>query len=183
MRRIVVAVLLGAVGGSLLTFALLSLGERGVGDGVPSERVAPPSEERRPALGPDEAEIGSIRVTVETGTVNGAGTDNPVVIWFDNQGHKLSDEPARAFVPGSRVSATLSGSGVPKTLGELRRTSIVITLQLNRAEIAASWYCERARIEVRLEGQEGYATYLESGSVGWLSQDEPPRRSPAYALQ
>lgn len=61
------------------------------------------SSERGAEPGPDDAGIGAVRVTVETGTVNGAGTHNPVY--------------------------------VPATLGELRRTGIVLTLGLGRAEI------------------------------------------------
>jgi len=36
---------------------------------------------------------------------------------------------------------------------------------------------------VRLEGRETYEPYLERLDVGWLSLNQPPRRSPAYALQ
>ena len=32
-------------------------------------------------------------------------------------------------------------------------------------------------------GASGFQTYLDRGAIGWLSQDGPPRRSPAYALQ
>lgn len=139
--------------------------------------------ERGAELGDDDAEIEEIRVTVETGTVNGAGTDKPVLVWFDNQPHKLSRNPSTAFLSGRTTSANLRGAGVPRTLGELRRASILLTLHLQRAEIAASWYCERAAVEVLLEGAGEHTVYLESRKVGWLSQDEPPRRSPAYALQ
>jgi hypothetical protein len=75
------------------------------------------------------------------------------------------------------------GPGLPRTLGDLRNASIVLTLHLDRAEIGASWYCERSAIEVRLEGAEDFHVYLEARSIGWLSQDEPPRRSTSYALQ
>lgn len=134
-------------------------------------------------LGDDSSRIGGIRVAVTTGRVNGAGTDNAVIAWFDNVPFELSDDPASAFTPGSRTSSVLSGPGLPRTLGELRRASVVLSLHLNHAEIGASWYCESASVEVRLEGSESYTPYLTAVDVGWLSQDEPPRRSPAYALQ
>lgn len=160
--------------------------------GCPGGEVARPgrsggpgdlAHERAPALGPDDALIDEIRVTVRTGTVNGAGTQDPVLVWFDNRPHELSRQPANDFAPGHTASASLLGRGVPRTLGELRRASIVLALHLDRAEIAASWYCERALVEVKLEGADGYETYLESADVGWLSQDEPPRRAAFYALQ
>ena len=141
------------------------------------------SDERAPELGADETPIGSLRVSVATGTVNGAGTDNPVLVWFDNQRHELGEDPAAAFARGQEASAVLRGPGLPRTLGELRRTSILLTLHINRAEIGASWFCDRVRVEVRLEGEGNYTTYLERSDVGWLSQDEPPRRSTAYAIQ
>lgn len=139
--------------------------------------------ERVPALGPDDALIDELRVTLRTGTLNGAGTQHAVQIWFDNRPQQLSRQPTVDFAPGHSVSASLLGRGVPRTLGELRRASIVLALRLDRAEISASWYCEHALVEVKLEGGEGYQTYIESDGVGWLSQDEPPRRSPFYALQ
>lgn len=146
-------------------------------------RAGPTPRERGAMLGPDDAPIAEIRVSLETGTANGAGSDNPVLIWIDNQRYKISNEPMQAFAPGVTSVATLMGPGLPRTLGGLRNASIVLTLHLDRAEIGASWYCERAAIEVRLEGSEDYQTYLEVREVGWLSQDEPPRRSTAYALQ
>ena len=142
-----------------------------------------PPRERGALLGPDDAPIAEIRVSLETGTANGAGSDNPVLIWIDNQRYRVSTEPRQAFAPGVTSVATLMGPGLPRTLGGLRNASIVLTLHLDRAEIGASWYCERAAIEVRLEGTEDFQTYLDARGIGWLSQDEPPRRSTAYALQ
>lgn len=139
--------------------------------------------ERAPDLGPDDTPVQELRVTVETGTVNGAGTENPIVVWFGERRYELSQAPTRDFEPGRRTVLTLAGSRVPRTLGALRRSSILLTLQLNRAQMAASWYCSYASIEVLLEGRDDFATYLEKRDVGWLSQDEPPRRSPAFALQ
>ena len=135
------------------------------------------------ALGPDAAAIGSIRVTVDTGVRNGAGTTNPILVWFENRPYSLADDPLQAFRPGQSISAVLTGSAIPRTLGALRRSSILLTMHLDRAQITASWFCDRALIEVRLQGSEEYAPYLEDRGVGWLSLDEPPRRSTAYALQ
>jgi hypothetical protein len=165
---------------------LVALGGCSGGEVAPPGRGAGPggvAQERAPALGPDGTLIDEIRVTVRTGTVNGAGTQDAVKIWFDNRPQQLSRQPTRDFAAGATVSATLLGRGVPRTLGELRRASIVLALQLNRAEIGASWYCDRVSLEVKLAGADGYDTYLESDDVGWLSQDEPPRRSSFYALQ
>ena len=141
------------------------------------------ARERAPELGPDHTRIGRIRLTVETGTANGAGTDRAVLVWLDRQRHALGSPHEGAFSPGATATAILTGPGLPRTLGELRRASIVLALDLGRASIGASWHCRRARIEVRLEGSEEWLEYLTSQEVGWLSQDEPPRRSSAYALQ
>jgi hypothetical protein len=141
------------------------------------------AKERGADLGADDAVIDEIRVTLETGTVNGAGTDNQVLIWFDNREHRIARDPTTAFAPDSVATKILIGKDVPGTLGALRRASIVLTLRLARAEIAVSWFCRRALIEVKLRGSDAFEPYLEDREVGWLSQDEPPRRSIAYALQ
>jgi hypothetical protein len=91
--------------------------------------------------------------------------------------------PPTPRVNGSRRFLQRLRSGLPASLGALRRASILLTVDLGRAAAATSWYCERARVEVRLEGSEAWVPYLERRDVGWLSLDEPPRRSPAYALQ
>lgn len=181
-------IVLTAAGGALVGIAatLMALRFGAVPDVSGSrarDSTATLSRERGVDLGPDGARISAIRVAVATGTVNGAGTDNPVLIWFGDRSHELAEEPARAFTPGESVSATLIGGGVPETVGELRRSSILLTLHLGRAAIAASWYCDRVSIEVRLEGETDYRPYLERRDVGWLSLDEPPRRSPAFAPQ
>ena len=183
-RPLVAAAAVGVLCGAVATLAAL----RGCGAGTSLVAGAPgiagsPSRERGAELGPDDAEIAEIRVSVETGTANGAGSQNPVRIWLDNRPFELSDAPERDFAPGRAVTTTLMGAGLPRTLGELRRASIVLALQLGRAAIAASWYCARAAIEVRLEGSKDAVRYLEVRDVGWLSQDEPPRRSPSFALQ
>ena len=134
-------------------------------------------------LGAPEREIGSIRVTVETGRRNGAGTDNAILVWFDNRRARISPPAERALAPGESESIVLSGDVIPQTLGALTNASILLTLDLGRAEIAASWYCAQALVEVRFAGSEEYVRYLEASEIGWLSQDEPPRRSTAYALQ
>jgi len=134
-------------------------------------------------LGPDTAAIGNIRITVKTGVVNGAGTLKPILAWFDNQPFVLSRDAQQDFAPGVQTSAVLSGPGLPRTLGALRAASILLTVQLDRAEMGVSWYCDSASVEVRLEGSDDYRLYLSDTGVGWLSQDEPPRRSTAYALQ
>ena len=181
-RRLVAAAVLGALVGAsaslLVQHGCGVLRLRGEGGSA-----GPPPRERGALLGADDAPIAEIRVSLETGTANGAGSDNPVLIWIDNQRYKVSRQPTQAFAPGVTIVETLMGPGLPRTLGALRNASIVLTLHLDRAEIGASWYCERVAIEVRLEGAEDYQTYLEAREVGWLSQDEPPRRSTAYALQ
>jgi len=120
---------------------------------------------------------------VKTGVVNGAGTLKPILAWFDNQPFVLSRDAQQDFAPGVQTSAVLSGPGLPRTLGALRAASILLTVQLDRAEMGVSWYCDSASVEVRLEGSDDYRLYLSDTGVGWLSQDEPPRRSTAYALQ
>lgn len=171
--------------GALLAGAVTGLA--GCGGGEDPARGATPVSHvplaRTPELGADNAVVGAIRITLRTGTVNGAGTDNPVLVWFDNQRQEISRAPVQDFAPGASVEAVLTGTGLPRTLGALRRSSIVLTLHLDRASIGASWYCDLARVEVRLEGEEDYDRYLEVRDLGWLSQAEPPRRSPAYALQ
>ncbi len=175
------------IGTRLLVVATLAIGlacaERETADGLPARLAPSVTSDRGADLGPDDASIGAVRVSVDTGIANGAGTDNPVLVWINNQRYEITDDPARAFEPGGTVAGMLLGPGLPRTLGELRRSSIVLALDLGRAEIAASWYCDRAAVEVRLEGEEAYRPYLESRDVGWLSLDEPPRRAPAYALQ
>jgi hypothetical protein len=183
-RRIAAAAALGALAGAVATLVAVRACEVGSSRGTRAPGLAGSPEALRGAkLGPDDAEIAEIRVSVETGTVNGAGSQNPVLIWLDNRPFRLSDAPERDFAPGKVVTATLMGGGVPRSLGELRRASILMTLHLDRAEIAASWYCSRVAIELRLEGSEDTVPYLEVRDVGWLSQDEPPRRSPAFGLQ
>lgn len=166
-----------------LALTLACSGEPATGGGPPD--ASPPSfvGTRAPELGRDDTPLASIRVTLDTGTRNGAGTDNDVVLWIDNRRHGVSSQPAEDLAAGRSVSATFRGSSIPRTLGELRRASLVLTLQIERADIASSWYCERVLLEVRPEGAEEFATYLERRDVGWLSQDEPPRRSNAFALQ
>lgn len=139
--------------------------------------------ERGAGLGPDDRVIDAIRVAVETGRANGAGTQNPVLVWFNNRGYRISRAPVEDFAPGTRAVVILHQEDLPHTLGELRRSSILLTLHLTRAAIASSWYCERATVEVKLADASDFQTYLNREAIGWLSQDEPPRRSPAYALQ
>jgi hypothetical protein len=168
----------------LLAIGLLALacGGDGAGPGG-SPDGSGESFGRGAGLGPDGTRIEDVRVTLETGTLNGAGTDNNIALWFDNQRMRLTSTPGSAFAAGGTLTTTLAGEHVPRNLGELRRASIVLTMDLARASIASSWFCEDAKIEVRLEGDEDFRTYLDDGEVGWLSQDEPPRRSTAYALQ
>ncbi len=140
--------------------------------------------QRGAALGPDDARIGGIRVTLETGSVNGAGTHRPVLLWLDNEEHELGDgRPSEAFAAGARHTTILSGPGLPRTLGALRQSSLVLALSLGDAAIGASWYCERALVEVRLEGEASFSPYLDRSQIAWLSMGEPPRRSPLFALQ
>jgi len=177
--RLLAAAALGAVFGATATLWAVRSDE----PAAPRSGAAAPVEARAPDLGPEDAAIGALRVTVDTGSVNGAGTDRPVLLWLDNRPHALSDAPRGDFAPGATATATLRGSGVPVTLGALRRASILLTVDLGRSAIATSWYCARAALEVRLEGSAAWVPYLERRDVGWLSLDEPPRRSPAYALQ
>ncbi len=180
MRHVVAAALVGALAGALATAGLERDGE----PAAPGPHVALLSAGRGAALGPDDAPIGGIRVTVETGVANGAGTHRPVLLWLDNAAHELGDgRAAEAFAPGARHTTTLSGPGLPRTLGALRQASLVLALSLGDAAIGASWYCERALVEVRLEGEETFAPYVERTDVAWLSMGEPPRKSPLFALQ
>jgi len=183
-RPLVAAAAVGALCGVAATLAAVrTCGAGSAFAPGASAAAAAPSRERGAELGPDDAEIAEILASVETGTANGAGSQNAVRIWIDHRPFELSDAPERDFAPGRAITTSLLGSGLPRTLGELRRASIVLTLKLDRAEIAASWYCARATIGVRLEGSEEAVPYLEVRDVGWLSQDEPPRRSTQFALQ
>ena len=145
------------VGRRALAIGLAALGFAGAS--CSTEPLAPDRQaadgftaERGVGLGPDPTPIESLRVAVETGEVNGAGTQNPVLVWFDNRSHRLSRQPTADFAPGERVVATLYSEDLPATLGELRRASILLTLHLTRAAIASSWYCQAASVEVLLEG-------------------------------
>lgn len=177
-----IAIVAACTGAAIAIVAPPLLRSRGI-LGSTSYSPAPFASDRAPELGSDETPIGSLRITVETGVRNGAGTDRPILAWLDNARSALTDAPETAFASGKTVSAVLRGPSVPRTLGDLRRASIVLALDLSRAAIDVSWYCERALVEVRLEGSEEYRTYLDRRDVGWLSQNELPRRSPAYALQ
>jgi hypothetical protein len=180
-RRLIAAAAVGAIAGVSVT--LLALRGCGIPRSFEAGLAGSPPSERGAELGPDDSRIAEIRVTLETGTANGAGSDNPALLWIDNRRYKVTAEAAHTLAPGTTSTATLMGPGLPRTLGDLRNASIVLTLHLDRAEIGASWYCERSAIEVRLEGAEDFHVYLEARSIGWLSQDEPPRRSTSYALQ
>ncbi len=162
--------------------ALVACGPRDERGRVDLDATAFLSSERGAALGPDDTRIGGIRVVLETGVANGAGTTRPVLLWLNNRRFALGT-PEEALDPGERSTTVLGGAGLPRTLGELRRSSLVLALELGDAAIGASWYCARAAVEVRLEGSEEYRRYLDRPEVGWLSMGEPPRKSPLYALQ
>lgn len=182
--------LVGAASGLLVgvVATLVSVSLAGTDGGPRDDRDgadtagAVPIDARGPELGDDANEIGGVRVTVETSGANGAGSTNPIVVWFDNRGSRLADDPLAAFAAGHETTAVLT-SKIPRTVGELRSASIVLTMALERGAISASWKCRRARVEVRLVGEERYRPYLDRDDVGWLSLDEPPRRSLAFALQ
>jgi hypothetical protein len=178
LRRQLPSAAIGLLLGIVATLAVTHSGQLGGHGGGEGGGAA-----RTPALGPDDARIEEIRIQLETGTANGAGTDKPVLVWIGNHRHKLSRNPARDFAPGTGVTATLRGGDLPRTLGALRRASIVLALDLGSSAIASSWNCASARIDVRLADSDAFETYLENRDVGWLSLDEPPRRPPAFALQ
>jgi len=56
-------------------------------------------------------------------------------------------------------------------------------MALERAAISASCTSRKLRIEVRRAGEVKRVPYLERDDVGWLSLDEPQRKSLAFALQ